>query len=279
MYALNRMNSVNEEEAIKAISMKILDTVIEGKKDESSIDDILNVAFDQLIQTCPLKGGSSSERPISRRSASVGPLPIVSKLREEVAKEVERREQLPIIETKNNERKNETRLKEIEDQLCENSPKWRKIFIDKVSQHTKDQIRHSIAYVIVLFMAFKIGLHEADPTSQKALITLLLQAIVNLALQVHTTYNKTTEELYERLEDEKHKLVLKKKERIERSRKERAQREVERARMKHNSERSRITHKAITNKGLGSHRGGNRSGLRNGLRNGLRGNNTRKLRN
>lgn len=242
------MNSAEKQEAIKAISMKILDTVLEEKKDESSINEIFDVAFDQLVQTCPIKGGSS-QKLLPRRAASAGPLPMVSRLRKEVLEEVDRRAQLPIIETKENEskkeEKNEKRLEEIETELCKNQDKWKKIFADRVSNQLREQIRNSITYILVLFMAFKLGLQEADPTSKNALIGVLLQAIVTLAIQVQATYTNTTIEVFEHLEKEKYNLLSKKRQRIARKAEERAKRAAERARMSH----------AITHRGRG---GGNR---------------------
>ena len=94
-------------------------------------------------------------------------------------------------------------------------------------------------------MAFKLGLQEADPTSKNALIGVLLQAIVTLAIQVQATYTNTTIEVFEHLEKEKYNLLSKKRQRIARKAEERAKRAAERARMSH----------AITHRGRG---GGNR---------------------
>ena len=93
------MNSAEKQEAIKAISMKILETVMEGKVNDSDINDIFEIAFDQLVQTCPVKGGSS-QKLIPRRAASAGPPAMVSKLKKEVLEEVDRRRALPEIKTK-----------------------------------------------------------------------------------------------------------------------------------------------------------------------------------
>ena len=79
--------------------MKILETVMEGKVNDSDVNDIFEVAFDQLVQTCPVKGGSS-QKLIPRRAASAGPPAMVSKLKKEVLEEVDRRRALPEIKTK-----------------------------------------------------------------------------------------------------------------------------------------------------------------------------------
>lgn len=255
------MNSAEKQEATKAISMKILETVIEGKATDSDINNIFEVAFDQLLQTCPVKGGSS-QKLIPRRAASAGPLGL-SEIQKGIVKEVDRRAQLAEIERPENEKKkeekNEKRLEEIENELCTNHEKWKKIFIDRVSNQLRDQIKHSLAYIIVLYMAFKLGVQEVDPTNKPALIALLLQAIVALAIQVQVTYSNTTLELYEPLEKEKNILLSKKLERQARRAEERAKRAAARAQMS----RSHI------NKGRGNPRKSRRNNRYN----------TRKIRN
>lgn len=215
--------------------MKILDTVIKGKATDSEINTIFEVAFDQLVQTCPVKGGSS-QKLIPRRAASAEPLG-VSEIQKGILKEVDRRAKFSKIETPGNEKKkeekNEKRLEEIENELCKNPEKWKKIFMDRVSNQVRDQIKHSLAYILVLFMAFKLGLQEVDPTNKTALTGLLLQAIVSLAIQIQVTYSNTTVELYEPLEKEKNNLLSKKLERQAHRREERAKRAAERARMSH----------------------------------------------
>lgn len=245
------MNSAEKQEAIKAISMKILDTVLEGKKDESSINEIFDVAFDQLVQICSLKGGSS-QKILPRRAASAEPL-LLSKIQKGIVAEVGRRAKFSEIETPGNsyrkQEKNERRLEEIENELCKNPEKWKKIFIDRVSNQVRDQIKHSLAYIFVLYVAFKLGLQEVDPTNKTALIGLLLQAIVSLAIQIQVTYSNTTVELYEPLEKEKNNLLSKKLKRQARRAEERAKRAAERARMSHS-----LTHRG---------RGGRRESRRN----------------
>lgn len=227
------MSLADKQESIKAISMKILETVIEGKSTDSDINNIFDVAFDQLVQTCPVKGGSS-QKLHTRRATSLGPLG-VSEIQKGILKEVERRAQLDKIDKPENEKekeaKNERRLEEIKSEICKNHGKWKKIFMDRVSNQLRDQIKNSLAYIVVLYIAFKIGLQQVDPTNKTVLTGLLLQAVTQLAINVQVIYSNTTIEVYEPLEKEQNILLSKQQVRQTQRAAARAARAAERNRM------------------------------------------------
>jgi len=216
------MNLAEKKEAIKAISMKILDTVIKGKATDSEINTIFEVAFDQLVQTCPVKGGSSQKLITNffpKRAASTGPPAIVTKLKKEVLREVDRERALPEI-TSNVQEANELKVgiqnelheldKEIEEEnkeealnnkekkeidliLCENKYKFGKLLLKNIKEKTRSHIINLILYLITAFTLYKVGFKVADPRKAEVFASLLTVTITQLARDIfETTTTETT---------------------------------------------------------------------------------------
>lgn len=229
------MNSAEKQEAIKAISMKILDTVLEEKANDSTIDDIYMAAFDQLVQTCSIKGGSS-QKLLPRRAASAGPLPMVSRLRKEVLEEVDRRKALPEIKSKKGEEKeldlkieeeeealreeikkenkeeavNITNKEEIDKIICQNKYKFGRILVKNIGEKTRNHIKNLIFYLITAFALYKAGFKVADPREAGAFSAILTITIAQLARDILESTANETASFYKPLFNEKHQIASRK---------------------------------------------------------------------